>query len=214
METMELIWVNRPSRVRTAENKLVQLNLAKQVGLLVPPTIVTNDAGAVRDFVSRQRAVAKTISGAAIAFEGERVVAFTQALEPEDLSLEAAFQVAPLIVQRRIVPKSDVRVTVVGDELFATRIVQTGDSGSDVDWRASSSTLRYEACEVPSPIRESCRSLLHRCELLYGAFDFAVDTKGRHYFLEVNPSGQWGWIERATDQPITKALARLLCSAE
>ena len=215
LETPNWLWVNRPTRIRMADNKLVQLQMATTLGFEVPETIVTNDPRVVRDFAATRRAIAKTISGPAVLLENSKKIIFTQALEPGADDSDSSIQVAPFIVQERIEPKSDLRVTVVGDELFATRITAAPTGASPPDWRASPpEDLRYEPTTLPEQVESRCLAMMQRCGLLYGAFDFAVDSAGRHFFLEVNPSGQWGWIEKATGYPLTDRIARLLCGGE
>jgi glutathione synthase/RimK-type ligase-like ATP-grasp enzyme len=78
---------------------------------------------------------------------------------------------------------------------------------AEVDWRAiETKRMRLESCEPPSEIMEYCLRLLVSLQLSYGAIDFIVDPEGRHFFLEINPSGQWGWIEKALGTPITDAI--------
>lgn len=103
----------------------------------------------------------------------------------------------------------DVRLTVVGDKLFAAEIHRESVTG-ELDWRKNHQDLRYQPCDVPAEVAHSVRQLMRSLELTFGALDFAVDDTGSWWFYEINPNGQWLWIERQTELPISVALAELL----
>lgn len=103
----------------------------------------------------------------------------------------------------------DVRVTVVGRTLFAAEI----HSGGALDWRRDHRRLSYRRCEVPDEIAEGVLALMGRLGLVFAALDFVVNRDGSWVFLEINPNGQWAWIERQTGQPISRALASILKGA-
>ena len=122
---------------------------------------------------------------------------------PSDDEIEACVT----IYQTRVPKQYDMRVTAVGDTLYGTRIFSRSPY---LDWRAvSQDETVYEACTVPPDVAERCIAMMRRLDLRYGAFDFSV-TGTDAYFLEVNPGGQWAWLERATGVPMTHALARAL----
>jgi glutathione synthase/RimK-type ligase-like ATP-grasp enzyme len=102
-----------------------------------------------------------------------------------------------------------VRLTVVGDKVFAAEIRR--ESGArELDWRKNYQDLRYQPCDVPAEVAHGVRQLMCSLELAFGALDFAVDDAGSWWFYEINPNGQWFWIELQTGLPISAALAELL----
>lgn len=103
----------------------------------------------------------------------------------------------------------DVRLTVVDDDLFAAEIHWDRDTG-ELDWRQNHQEIRYQPCEVPVGVARDVRWLMHSLGLTFGALDFAVDDAGVWWFYEVNPNGQWLWIEHQTGLPMPAALAGLL----
>jgi len=216
-DTTECFWVNPPARVRAAENKLWQLATAKGIGFAIPRTVVTNDPSAVCELVrSVPAAIAKAISCSGTEFEGETWSLFTRPVTETDLQPQMAIRVAPCIFQERIERKSDIRVTVVGSRLYSAEITIRGERAvGETDWRAvDSKHLAYEPHTLPVKLAELCQSMLRQLGLKYGCFDFLRTTDDRYVFLEINPSGQWGWIEHEVGAPITKALAELLIEAE
>ncbi|GGQ70105.1 hypothetical protein [Kitasatospora griseola] len=109
----------------------------------------------------------------------------------------------------RIDKVADVRVTVIGDRIFAVRI----DSGLP-DWRTDHSAHTYAAIPVPDPLVRAILAYLRHFGLVFGAFDFAL-TGPAHaadswVWIECHPSGQWSWLEPPTGLPMTSALADLL----
>jgi len=103
----------------------------------------------------------------------------------------------------------DVRVTVVGDKVFAAEI-RRKNGARELDWRKNCQDLCYQPCDVPTEVAHGVRQLMCSLGLAFGALDFAVDDAGSWWFYEINPNGQWFWIEQQTGLPISVALAELL----
>jgi hypothetical protein len=93
--------------------------------------------------------------------------------------------------------------------MFAVQI----DSGL-LDWRTDYSALTYKAVPTPREVGDALRWFMDDRDLVYGAFDFALDADGTWWFLECNPSGQFLWMERPTGLPLTSAMADLLMKGE
>lgn len=122
----------------------------------------------------------------------------------------------PMIFQQYIEPAYELRVTVVGKKIFTARV-----SGKDIDgqsgfrdWRYAhiNETFKAEVATLDQATKEACIRLTQKFGLNFGAIDLIVDKKGKVWFLEINPNGQWGFIENETGLPIGKALAELLTS--
>ena len=208
-----MLWINGPASVLRAENKLIQLALAQELGFSTPRTIVTNDPSAARSFVAAvPRAVVKSITGGTFEHSDEWWVLLTHAVSAGHLESDAAIQVAPCIFQERIEKGADIRVTLVGADIFAAHIVTT--VGDEVDWRAlDRHNLSYRPHALPDELGSRCLEMLRRLGLTYGCFDFVLTPARDYFFLEVNPSGQWGWVEHELGFRITESIARLLIEA-
>ena len=103
----------------------------------------------------------------------------------------------------------DIRVVVVGEKVFATAIHSQEYAETEVDWRAwdlCDFSLRHEPIELPSEISARCRSITVDYNLTYSAIDLVLGQDGAYYFLEMNPNGQWAWIEHKTGYAIRDAL--------
>lgn len=202
-------WVNDPAAVAKADNKLWQLRAAAEVGFDTPLTLIGNWAAEVSGKFRPGPLIAKTIGGAGIEQDGVRRQLFSQRISLGELD-PAAVKAAPCIFQEQAKPGIDVRVTVVGDRLFATDIRVPSDY---LDWRAAPrEAVTYRPLDLPAEVVKCCMDLCRIAGLTYGAFDLIRQPSGSYVFLEINPSGQWGWIEYATGQKITEAIVDTLIS--
>jgi len=203
---LEGLWLNAPMDIVMAEDKPRQLMLASEIGFNVPQAIITNDITSVRKVIQKGPAIGKPLRQALINGEQERVI-FTTRLERLNDSDEDAIALAPFIVQTEIKKQYDVRVTVVGSQVFATAIRSQEHEETTVDWRQGSRPdLKHERIELPREVEEQCAALMERLNLRYGAIDFICDQQGKLWFLEINPNGQWAWIENLTGYPIAAAI--------
>ena len=203
---LEGLWLNDPIDIFTAEDKPRQLMLASEIGFNVPKTVITNDIASVREVVGAGLAIGKPLRQALINGDPERVI-FTTLLKSLHNSDEDAIALAPFIAQTEIKKLYDVRVTVVGRQLFATAIMSQEQKETSVDWRQGSRPdLKHERIDLPQEIEEKCFALMKRLNLRYGAIDLVCDPKGKLWFLEINPNGQWAWIENLTKYPIAAAI--------
>jgi ATP-grasp ribosomal peptide maturase len=212
LTSLPVLWVNHPSRESDACYKPRQLATAAQCGLAVPQTLVTNDPQAVRSFAERldDGVVVKMLGSNAINERGGAKVCYTHPLSVDDLSDLSGVEVTAHLFQQRVADKAyEVRLTAVGDALFAAAI-HAASEASRSDWRADLGALRYRSVEVPKAVADGVHAYLSAFGLSYGAFDFVVDHEGHYTYLECNPGGQFGWIEANTGLPITSTLADLL----
>ena len=132
---------------------------------------------------------------------------FTSRLQPLTEADAPALGLAPLIIQAEVPKKYDVRVTVVGAQVFATAIWSQDNEETEVDWRRGSRPdLRHEAISLPDEVVAQCRELVRCLNLRYGAIDLVCDRDEELWFLEINPNGQWAWIENQTGYPIAAAI--------
>lgn len=196
-------WVNDPDRDEAASRKGWQLRLAREAGLRIPETLMTNDPETARAFVAAragQPVIYKAFSATESTWRETRV------LRPEEEDLLDSVQFAPVIFQQYIKAKFDIRVTVVGDQVFAAAIHSQTTSYVH-DFRIDMENARIEAFEMPADVTAGLLRLMARLGLVYGAADFRLTPDGDMVFLEVNPAGQWLFVEQATQQPIAAALA-------
>lgn len=206
-------WLNHPRRLWLASNKIEQLSVALELDLRVPESIVTSSAhSAKRFFLEHDGCVICKAVRHGFNHHGNTVtVGTTQRIDSEFLEHFGDYAVVPMIYQREILKAVDVRVIVIKDEVYATAIHSQEHSETEVDWRvwdAYDFDLRHEPITLPETIANGCREMTRRFGLKYSAIDLARGRDGYYYFLEMNPNGQWAWIERKTGLPIRDALIR------
>ncbi len=206
-------WLSSPQAIWSAERKPYQLVVADQLGFALPETIVTNDQTEVTRFAQEHRLVAKAVSSGYIAGSDGNEAIFTSALAPTDLEDLDGLMLAPVTFQEHVKKVSDIRVTVVGEELFAAEILSQERESSKVDWRATDDPeLKHSRHELPKSLSERCLRLVSNLGLVFGAIDMALKADGTYVFFEINPNGEWLWLEDQLDFPISDRIATWLCA--
>jgi glutathione synthase/RimK-type ligase-like ATP-grasp enzyme len=203
---LDIAWVNPPALDEVAHHKPYQLKIASQVGLPIPRTLITNDPDAARrliDELGPERTIYKTFLAT------EQCWRETRFIKPQELEMLNRVQLAPVIFQEYVPAISDIRVTVVGSTIFATAIFPA-PGGYEVDYRMDLEGAKFEPTKIPVQTERKIFALMKRLGLVYGAIDLRRTPEGALVFLEVNPAGEWRFLEERTGQPITKALANLL----
>ena len=101
-------------------------------------------------------------------------------------------------------------MTVVGEKLFPVKIESQEYEESRIDWRRGTNIISHKYIELPKIISRQCINLVKHLNLIFGAIDLVIDKEGNFYFLEINPNGQWAWIEKRLNLPISQEIATLL----
>lgn len=209
----EARWVNDLGRERDAENKQRQLRLAARAGLRVPRTLVTNDPAAARQFFAETegRAVAKLLRPLNVSMDGAQPFVYTTRVREEDLAGAEELRHSPVVFQELITKARELRVVCVAGEAFAGALDASGTTRGQTDWRrAAPGECRWEQAQLPAEVSNGLRTLMSELGLVYGAVDLIHTPAGEYYFLEVNPSGEWGMLERDLGLPISEAIAEAL----
>jgi len=200
-------WLNPPHLIALAENKIYQLTLARTLGFLIPDTLVSNDPLATREFACKGQIIGKPLRNAVLKGRTPDRVVFTARVSINEQTDPLSIRACPMILQREIRKKFDVRVTVVGDQVFAVTIDSQNDPATVVDWRKTSKPdLAHAIYDLPKNVAAQCIALTQKLGLRFGAVDLVLDQNEQLWFLEINPNGQWGWIETRTGHPIAAAI--------
>src|SRR3989338_1809067 len=118
----------------------------------------------------------------------------------------------PVTVQKYIPKEFELRITVVGNQAFACAIYSQETERTTHDWRKYDLThTPHKVFNLPDDINQKCLTLVDKLGLKFGCIDMIVTPEGQFVFLEINPNGQWLWIERLTNLPIGDAITDLLC---
>lgn len=212
-DLLDVPWTNHPDAIRRAARKVCQLDLAARLGLRVPPWLVCNAPEEARAFIGDEprEVVVKALASPNLLYTDRAVMLYTHRLRQEDLVHLDAVRWGPVFLQRFVKKAADIRVTVVGTRIFAVAIEPDDTEAARTDFRSVEIfDLRHRAITLPSEIERACLQLVARLGLQYGAIDLLLDQQGDWHFLEINPNGQWLWLEMITGVPIAAALADLL----
>lgn len=199
LELAPILVVNRPSDMASNNSKPYQIEILRETGLRVPATLLTTSAAAARAFWARQdRLIYKSISST------RSIVA--ELARGRDDSLPDVTH-CPTQFQQWV-GGDDVRVHVIGDEVFACRIV-----APTADYRYSREA-RLEPLELPPKIAAACRAAARRLGFHFTGIDLRRTPDDEWYCFEANPSPGFSYFAAATGQPIAERVAALLCRFE
>lgn len=215
LDALPAFFVDRYSTVRRASQKPLQLSIARQLGLTIPPTLISNDAAAVRAFAAEHGdLVFKPVSDIAIGDEYPVRRVWTNRLSAEELDSLEGLNLSPMIFQQEIPKQIEIRATIIGREIFCAA-VDPAAVGADDDWRKQGEALleRWFEYELPEPIRDRLLAMMDRLRLHYGAADLILTPTGELVFLEINPCGELCWLDQNTGLPLGEAMTSLLMSA-
>jgi glutathione synthase/RimK-type ligase-like ATP-grasp enzyme len=216
-ELMECPWLPAtPSVEKAADNKLVQLSLAAQLGFAVPETLITNDPLDFLHFSELEDAlVSKSLVNSDVLRDAvPHVVLYTHPVRRRDWMAFDRVRHGPVIFQTYVPKDVEVRATVVGDRVFAAEIASQESRTTRHDWRRYDDPwVRVQAHELPEEVAGCCVRLVAALGLTFGALDLVLTPDGEYVFLEANGNGQWGFVELRTGLPIAKAIAELLTAS-
>lgn len=234
--------VNPRAEEHTASKKVYQLSVAHQIGIATPRTIITNDASSVREFLAScsDRVIFKPVAGLAASAgppkflkemqdvyprkfslppslpeneDKEHVTVYAQLLTPDKMQSLEAISGCPVTFQEYIEKDVELRITIVGDDIFAAEIHSQELEHTNIDFRRMASGAgipTHKIHKLPEEVSTKLMLLMKRLGMVFGCVDMILTPEGEYVFLEVNTAGQWGWVESLTGMPITDALTDML----
>jgi hypothetical protein len=203
-----ILWVNPIDKVYIAEHKVYQLGVAQQAGLRVPRTLVSSDPLELKAFTESNPGgtIAKPIYHGLFVDGADAYSVYTRRVSADEFTSTMELG-GPVLLQEEIARRRDLRVTFIGDRCFTAAVHA---SSSAVDWREPMAVATFVEAELDSDLRLRCATMLKSLGLHYGAFDFIETPEGDFVFLEVNPTGEWAWLENALGFPMRSAFVKLL----
>ena len=200
--------------IRHAENKQLQLQVARELGLDIPRTLTTNDPTTVRAFAEscENGIVTKMLSSFAIYEEGKELVVFTNPVKREELEDLSGLNLCPATFQESLSKSLEIRVTVVGQRVMSAAVDSQVSARATHDWRRDGLSMLqdWRPYTLPIEVAEKILRLMDHFSLNYGAIDIILTPDGKHVFLELNPCGEFFWLERSPGLPISDAIADVL----
>ncbi len=208
--------IDNPLSIARGDNKIEQLSFVKNgnYGVEVPETVVSNNPLDVLNFYNKHKEICfKLHKGVGLKIDDTNYIVYTNKVKPENLKNISAVRLNPSMFQEYIEKDYELRITVIGNEVIPIAIYSQDSEISKVDFRRYDfEKVKYEYKKVPDEVSNLCLAMLSHYGLNFGAFDFIKDKKGRYIFLELNPNGQWLWLEQLSGYKISEVLADYLIS--
>lgn len=214
VQSCNALQVDPYPNIQHAENKMLQLSLANEVGLSVPPTLLTNHGEDVAAFLEAHPGgvMTKMQSSFKVYTDGVEHVMYTNLVDAERLGDMDGLELCPMMFQAPVPKRVELRVTVVGKMAVAAQVPSQKTQNTQQDWRRDGYGLRDQwlPYTLPPDVEAALHKLMDRLQLNYGAVDMIVTPDDDHVFLEVNPVGEWFWLDQYNNFTIAGHLADLL----
>lgn len=215
LESIDAYSLGKPSVYRRLDSKEEQLKIAEKIGLKIPETCMTNNPEQARQFILKHKnVIGKMQTGFAIYEDGVENVVFTNVIDKNKLEELDSLQYCPMQFQTRLEKKKELRVTVVGQDIYAFEIDSQKSEAAKVDWRKDGLNLidQWVETQLPREIERKLLELLDVYHVDYGAIDIILTPEDEYYFIEINAAGEFFWLDNLTDgNLISKSIADLLC---
>lgn len=216
----ERLWLNHPNNLWLARNKFEQLLRAVRFGFTIPDTLITCEPDEIRKFGKHVGwpIIGKAVKHGFVCNEHIARLGTTKRIDEDDIpELERSAR-SPLILQKLVPKQSDLRITVVGDQVFSAAIASQVRKETAIDWRAMHAVpecdLEHSDHYLPIKLQHQCIALTRSYGLRFAAIDLALTPKGEYVFFELNPNGEWVWIEERIGHPISDAIIDLMLTGE
>jgi len=215
LEALQLLpdvtWINHPRANDVMESKIRQLWYASKIGFRIPKTVISNDPDRIRTELETfdNKMITKALFSPLIEEQEKDYFIFTNEINEIAKKDDDRIRLSPCIFQESITPKTDYRVTVIGDTVIPVKIETEVPSQAALDWRTQKDGLKFTPCNLADDIEKLCRAFVKDNGLLFGAIDL-VECNGEFVFLEINPNGEWGWLQKPNGLPIAETLCDLM----
>lgn len=202
--------LTKPYLLRRAENKVFQMLYSDECVRLMPKSFIGNSINHV-GIKEEDKKIIKPLSTGKVVLDDHIELYQTNIFDKTLLKGYASeVSITPIYIQNYVEKKYEVRITIIGLSLFCVRI----DSLNPIDWRADYSNLSYTIIDCPSEIAKQCFEMMKKMQINFGAFDYIVNNEDEWVFLEVNPNGQWLWLEEELGINISRKIVEYLIGEE
>ena len=215
LDSIDTFVLDNYRKIRYAAHKQVQLKIARKVGLEIPRTLMTNKPEDVRAFfpTCKHGMITKMLSSFAVYEDDIEKVVFTNLVDESDLDDLDGLALCPMTFQENIPKKLELRITIIGNKIFTASIDSQSSSKAKNDWRRDGVGLleAWEKHQLPPEIKTKLLQLMDQFQLNYGAIDMILTPDNRYVFLEINPGGEFFWLElKQPHFPLSQAFADVL----
>jgi glutathione synthase/RimK-type ligase-like ATP-grasp enzyme len=204
-------WINPMFATHIAERKLFQLFEANKFGIETPASLITNNSITADKFLkSHKKSIIKPISNGLQVLENKFYSIYTSDIHKDFFNNydDTSLFETPVLLQERIENENDIRVVIINEKVFAVEI--TKDDKSEVDWRKPEIEKSYKQIKLPDDLSDKLVKLNKSFNLIYSAIDLIKKPNGKFVFLEINPVGEWVWLESELNLNISETIIKEL----
>jgi len=212
-EGLKVNWINHRRDVHRLDNsKFYQQVLAARAGLQVPATLISNQAQAFSDFFGEQeRCLVKSMGLSQIVADKPKYIYSNVVAVNEIASASSSLQHCPVFSQEYIEKRYEYRVVMANPVCISCRIDSQASEKSKVDWRRYDfDNVEHVEAAIPDNLINKLWDFMNLANLKFGMIDLIETSKGDFVFLEVNPSGQWGWLQQIAGIDVPTAISSML----
>lgn len=210
-----ITWIDPFINVYHASNKSVQLQVAERIGLKIPSTIITNSKASLEEFYysNNGNIIVKMQTTLSTSMQGGGMFLHTSKVTEDDIKDAELVSFCPLMFQEMIEKQYELRVIYIDGKFFTGKIDTSKTALGKIDCRlASPNEVYWQEYQLPDTVCKAITQYMNAMGLLFGAIDLIKTPKNEYVFLEVNPTGEWGMLQRDLGYPIAEAIASTLIS--
>lgn len=219
-EVVQFLWEMFRSKSLNNEldnrlNKLTALNACRQFGIPIPPTLITSDKSTLKAFLRKEGDIItkNCTPGLRMGYGDYYLTGFTSQVDDSTLA-EMGDGFFPSLFQKMVEKAFEVRSFYMDGQFYSSCILSQNDRQTQVDFRNYNSTKpnRTPPYQIPEELEQKLRQLMETIQLNCGSIDLLVDRNGKHYFLEVNPVGQFAQVSFPCNYYLEQKIAQYLAS--
>ena len=204
-------WLTDPRYINI--NKMEALKIAADCGFKTAPTYLVNTKSQLSSLLESRRLISKSVLDPVIASWGDhnKAMMYTTELHKKDLiSLPCSFH--PSMVQEMIPKEYELRIFYINGKMYPMAIFSQKDIKTSLDFRCYNwdKPNRTEPCKLDAQMKVKISRLMKKLHLNTGSIDLIKSTDGSIYFLEVNPTGQFGMVDFPCNYGLHKIVAEEL----
>jgi len=205
------LWLDPLHLVERAGNKLYQTEQARRVNMPMPATLVSNNPQRIESFFYQVngKMITKMQTVLSVTMGGNGAAFRTSKVEEADLKELQSVQYCPMIFQEEVAKLAEYRVVYVDGQFFCGKILNEELTSNSPDIK-SNSQVNWRIGDLPAALKIKVTHLMQNLELQFGVMDFVETPDHSFVFLEVNPIGEWGMLEKELNLPISHAIAQTL----
>ena len=193
--------LSKPGLLSVSENKTNQLLFAIKNHFLIPKSFIGNVNDIQKEY-SNEKSIINPLTTGKIYTQSNCELYQTSYFKYENDDIK----LTPIYLQKYISKQFEVRITVIDSCFYSVRI----DTLDKLDWRKDYKNHKYSLIEIPEKVKKECSKMLLNYNLVFGAFDYIVTPQNDWVFLELNPNGQWLWLEEALNLDISNKIIKYL----